>query len=126
MPLHGAWAEEEPGADLGVRQALPDQPDDLRLLSGELGARLDAALAGDLAGGAQLAGSALGEPLHAHPGEQRVRCAQLLPSVQPTTPTAQPLAVDEVGARQPAAEPGPAQPVDRLPIGALGGRSGAQ
>ena len=44
------------------------EPGDLRLLGGELVARLDRALAHGLAGGQQLAAGALGERLGAHAG----------------------------------------------------------
>ncbi|GGZ29537.1 hypothetical protein [Streptomyces poonensis] len=41
MPFHRARADEEPGADLGVGEALTHEPDDLALLGGELLGRGD-------------------------------------------------------------------------------------
>src|SRR6266516_7128105 len=59
--LDGTRADEQPRADLGVREAVAGEPRDLGLLGGELAAGLDAAFAGGLAGGAQLARGALGD-----------------------------------------------------------------
>jgi hypothetical protein len=47
--LDGAAADEQPGADLGVRETVAGQERDLGLLSGELVAGLDGAFADALA-----------------------------------------------------------------------------
>ena len=76
VPFDGAGAEEQPGADLRVGQAVAGQAGDLLLLGRELVARLDGALAHLLARRQQLAARALGERLHADRGEHaRARCA---------------------------------------------------
>ena len=98
VPLHGARAEEQPRADLRVRQPVAGQPRDLPLLRGQLVARLDPALAHLLAGGQQLATGALGERLHPHLGEHPVRRPQLRARVDAPTLAAQPLAVEQVRA----------------------------
>jgi hypothetical protein len=64
MPLHGARAEEEPGADLGVGEPVAGQLGDLALLRGQIVARLDSSLADPLARRLQLSEGALGERLH--------------------------------------------------------------
>src|SRR5580700_6097774 len=51
MPLDGARAEEQLGADLRVRQPVAGEPGDLRLLGGERARRLHAPLADVLSGG---------------------------------------------------------------------------
>jgi hypothetical protein len=53
--LDGARGQEQPGADLRVRQPVAGQSSDLRLLGGQLDPGGDGALAGGLAGGLQLA-----------------------------------------------------------------------
>ena len=87
-------------ADLRVRQAVAGEPGDLRLLRGQLVARLGAALADRLAGGEQLAAGALGERLDAHLGEHVVRRAQLLAGVDAPALAAQPFAVEQMRARE--------------------------
>src|SRR4051794_15584961 len=61
MPLDGARADEQLRADLGIRAPIARQAGDLRLLRGELVARLHRALADGLTRGEQLAAGALGE-----------------------------------------------------------------
>src|SRR5580658_6364659 len=64
--LDRARADEQPGADLRVRQATAGQLRDLCLLGGQLAAGLGGALAGGRAGGRQLAPGPLSESLYAH------------------------------------------------------------
>ncbi len=59
----GVLADEQPRADLGVREAVAGEPRDLGLLGGEVVPGLDGAFADTLAGGQQLALGALGERL---------------------------------------------------------------
>jgi hypothetical protein len=49
VPFHGARAEEEPRADLRVREAVAGQLGDLSLLRRQVVARLDGSRAGVLA-----------------------------------------------------------------------------
>src|SRR6266571_2913754 len=64
--LDGARADEQPGADLRVRQPVAGQPRDLGLLRGQLLVHGHGGpLAGGLTGGPQLALGPLGECLHA-------------------------------------------------------------
>ena len=120
VPLDRAGADEELRGDLGVRPAVGRQPRDLRLLGRQLVAGLDAALADRLAGGHQLAPRALGESLHAHGRVALVRGAQLLARLAPPALPAQPLAVQEVRARERDPDAGAAEPLDRLAVEALG------
>src|SRR5271155_5566500 len=78
VPLDRARADEQFGADLRVRLSLTGEPGDLRLLGGELLARLGSVVADRLAGGLQLAASAFREGLKAHRGAHLVAGAQLL------------------------------------------------
>jgi hypothetical protein len=61
--LDRAGADEQPGADLRIREAVAGQPGDHRLLGGQLAAGVDGAGAGGLAGGQQLAPGPLSERL---------------------------------------------------------------
>jgi hypothetical protein len=109
--LRNSWA-----AISGLDKPDLGQPGDLDLLRGELGVHVGGALAGDLAGGPQLAAGALGERRHADRGEHVVRGAQLRPSLGPAALATQPLTVEQVGARQLGTKAGAAQPADRLAI----------
>ncbi len=74
------------------------QPGDVLLLRGERSARVVTALADRLPGGQQLMARALGEGLHAHRDEVVMGDPQLLSGVHAAVLTAQPLAVEQVGA----------------------------
>jgi hypothetical protein len=63
VPLDGARAYEQLGADLLVRQPVAGEPSDLRFLRGEISPRIGPPLAHVLPGGQQLAAGAAGEPL---------------------------------------------------------------
>ena len=78
MPLHRARAEEELGADLRVRQAIPGEPGNLLFLGCELLANLGASLANLFAGCEQLAAGSLSEALHPDCDERAVSGPQLL------------------------------------------------
>src|SRR5580704_4359348 len=112
--LGGAGADEQPGADLGVGQPVPRQPGDLGLLGGQhrLGCRgaggRCGTLAGGLAGCQQLAAGPIGECRHAHLLQHLVGGAQLLPRVHAAALPAQPFPVQQAGAGQFGADPGPA------------------
>src|SRR5260370_42545636 len=60
--LHGARAHEQPGRDLGVRQAIAGQPGDLGLPGGEPTGGIGGALAGSLARGEQFPRGSFGAP----------------------------------------------------------------
>src|ERR1700733_6932745 len=124
--LDRAGAEEQPGADLRVRQAVAGQPRDHRLLRGQLAAGLDRALAGGLAGSGQLAPGPLGKRLDAHLRQHVVGGAQLLAGVAAAALAAQPFAVEQVGAGQLHAQAGAAEAVNRLPVPAVGDLAAAQ
>ena len=133
VALDRARAEEQPGCDLRVRQAVTGQPGDLCLLRGQLtishGHR---APAGGLAGGPQLAPGPRGEPLHAHRLKHAMRGAAVTACTSadpaevwrsaPSSDTPEPLrialVVPDGHPRGPCrqarrADPGPQQ--DRLP-----------
>jgi len=98
--LDGVRADEQPGADLRVRQAVPGQPRDLGLLGGQLlagpGVGRGGALAGGFPGGRQLPARPLGEPVHPDLVQHAVRSAELLARLRAAALTAQPLAVQQV------------------------------
>jgi hypothetical protein len=123
--LDSVRADEQPGADLGVGQAVTGQPRDLGFLSGKLLAgrvgSLGYALVGGFPGSHQLAAGPFGEGFHADGGQQVAGGAELFASVGAAVLAAQPLAVQQVSPSQFRAEPGPAEPVDRLPVQALRG-----
>ena len=116
----GAGADEQLRADLGVRVAVGGQPRDLRLLGGEVVARLGGPLAHGLAGGQQLATGAFGERLG--PGELNISCAVRSCSRASTRrPLAsEPFAVEQTGAGELDANPGALEPLDRLTVEGVG------
>ena len=75
--LDRARADEQPGADLRVGQALAGQPRDLGLLGGQLAGGLHGPLAGSLVGRRQLAPGRVGERPDAHRVRHAVGDAQL-------------------------------------------------
>jgi hypothetical protein len=117
----GAGGRPQPGADLGVGQAVAGQPGYLGLLGGQLIGGLDGALAGGLAGSRQLAAGPLAERLDAHRRQHVAGGAQLLARVGAAALAAQPLAVEQVSARELATDAGTAQPADRLAVETVGG-----
>jgi hypothetical protein len=119
--LDGAGADEQPRADLRIRQTVAGQLRDLRLLWGQPVARLDGALARRLAGRQQLACRARGERRGADRDEGLVRCAQLGPRLQPAAAPAEPFPVEEPGAGVLGADPRPAETFDRLAVEGVGG-----
>src|SRR3954469_25682079 len=117
----GVLADDQARADLGVRQAVAGESRDLSLLPGELVTGLDAALADAFARGQQLALGAPHERLGTHAREHLERGAQLLAGVAPAALAAQPLAVEQVGAREIDAYACPSGPFDRLPVETVSG-----
>jgi hypothetical protein len=91
------------------------------LLGGQLVARVRGAFVGALACGFELDPGTLGERLGAESQEQLVGSAQLRACVESAAFAAQPLAVQEMGAREVNAKPDAGQPVDRLSVEAVGG-----
>src|SRR6185312_16290718 len=73
------------------------------------------ALARGLAGGLQLAAGPPGEPLHTHRLKHVAGAAQLGARVAAPALPAQPLPVKQMRTGQIRAQPGAAQPLDRLP-----------
>src|SRR5580704_13221548 len=119
--LDRARADEQPGADLRVGQAVAGQPRDLGLLGRQLAGGLDGSLADGGAGGRQLAAGPAGERVDAHRIQHAVGYAQLLAGVSAAALAAQPLAVEQVSAGELRADAGTAQPFDRLPVQSVGG-----
>src|SRR6478609_7156464 len=107
VPFHGARAQVELEPDLGVRQSFPCEPGDLRLLLGEIvwpfgGLRPDL-----LPGSRQLAPRAPGKRIHPHAVEHLERLEQFVTGVRAAVCPAQPLAVNQMGARQLRADTSP-------------------
>ena len=123
VPLDGAGAEEELGADLGVRPAVAGELGDVLLLGGELVAGVVAALADLLAGGQQLVPRTLGESLRAHREQRLARDPQLLARIDAPALTAQPLPVEQARACELDADARAGEAIDRLAVQALGGVS---
>src|SRR3954454_2529957 len=126
MPLHRARAEEEPDADVRIREALAGQTRDLPLLGGENVAGLDGPLAHVLAGRKQLTPGPLGECLHPDRRELVVGGTELDTRVAAAILAAQPLPVEQLSPGELGTQAGAAQPLDRLAIQALGTRALAQ
>ena len=120
MVLDGARADEQPGTDLRVGQAVTGQPCHLGLLSGQRVISPAHSLADCLARGEQLAPGSFGECPGAHRLQHLVGGAQLLARIGPPVLTAQPLAVDQVRAGQLGADAGPAKVLDRRAVVPLG------
>jgi len=118
--LDRAGADEQPRADLRVRQALPGQPRDLRLLGRQLNGRLDGPLTRGLPGGLQLTPGPFGKGPDTHRVQHLVGRAQVLPRLNTAALAAQPLPVQQVTAGELGADPGPAQALDRLAVAGLG------
>src|SRR6266566_5319250 len=108
--LDRAWADEQPGTDLRVGQAVPGQPRDLGLLRGQLDSGLDGALARGLASSGQFAPGPLGERLDTHRRQHVVGGAQLLAGIRAAALAAQPLAVEQMRAGELYADAGTAEP----------------
>src|SRR5262249_53911844 len=125
VPLDGARAEEEPGADLGVGQAVAGEPRDLPLLRRQLVVRLDRS-PNLLARRLELLAGALSERLHPERGEDGVAGAQLLARFQAAVLAPQPLAVDQVCTAQLRAQAGAGEALDRVAVAVVGGRSAAE
>src|SRR3954454_9541532 len=120
MPLHGARAEEEPGADVRTRKALPGQTRDLPLLGGENVARRDGPLAHFLPRRKQLTPGPLAESLHPDRRELVVGGTEFDTCVDPAVLAAQPFPVQQMSAGEVRTPPGPSQSLDRLVMQALG------
>src|ERR1700677_580517 len=84
VPLDRARADEQLGADFRVGLPLTGEPGDLRLLGGELLARLGSVVADGFPGSQQLTASALRERLEAYRGAHLVGRTQLLARVDAT------------------------------------------
>src|SRR3954447_26149450 len=95
-------------------------------MRGEVLAGLDVALADAFARCQQLALGAAREGFGAHAREHLDRGAQLLAGVDPAALAAQPLAVEEMGARQINAEARALEALDRLPVEAVDGIAAAE
>ena len=96
VPLDGARAEEQPRADLGIREALPRETGDVELLGGQVLARAGRSLPDLLAGRNQLAACTLGESRQAHRRQHGVSGAQLLACVDAASVAPKPLSEHEV------------------------------
>jgi len=100
--LDGVGADEQPGPDLRVGQAVPGELRDLALLRGQriaaLGRGPGRALAGGLSGSRQLLAGPFSESLQAHRVQRLVRGAELLAGPRAVALAAQPLAVEQVRA----------------------------
>ena len=120
VPLDGAGAEEQAGADVRVREPVTGQLGDLTLLRGEIVARLCDAPAAPLASRDEFAGGALRERLHAHRREQLVRDVELGARVEATAFAPQPFAVQQMRAGELSADARSAEMVDRHAEPAIG------
>ena len=126
MPFHRAGSDEQLRADLRVGPAVPGQLGDLLLLRSQVSPGDLTSLAHLLPGGQQLAPGPPGERLGAHHGQHAVGGSQLGAGVSAAVLAAQPFAIDQVGTGELRAQPGAAEPVDRLTVQVLGGLAVAQ
>jgi hypothetical protein len=88
----------------------------LSFLRCEVVARAHAALAGGLAGGLELAASALGEGLRPEATERSVGGAEMFARLHAASFATQPFAVDKACAGGMNGHPGAIEPLDRLAI----------
>src|SRR4051812_34171081 len=119
--LHGARADEQPDADLGVRLTVGGEARDLRLLRSQRVTGLARQPTHAPSGGEELAPGTLGEGLRADAREQLVRGAELLPRIHAPAGSPKPFAVKQTGASELAAHTRAAEPLDRLAIQRLRG-----
>ena len=112
VPLDGAGAEEEAGADLRVREPVAGELGDLTLLCGQVVTCRDGPLAQLLARCQQLTAGAFGEGIHAHRRELVVGGVELGARVAPAILAAKPLAVEQVSAGELGAHPCSAEMLD--------------
>src|SRR3954453_8525859 len=96
MPLDRAWAQEQSGTDLRIRQSIAGEPGDQPLLCGEVVARLDGPLAHLLSRGKELTPRPLGERVHPDRREMVVGGTELDTRVAAAILAAQPLAVEQL------------------------------
>src|SRR4051794_4794800 len=120
MPLNGPRAEKQPRTDLPIRKPIARQARDLALLRRQVVAALDRPLAYLAARSQQLVTCALGKRLHPDRHEHFVGGAELLARIDPAILAAQPLPVEQMSPGELGAQPGAAQPLDRLAMQALG------
>jgi hypothetical protein len=114
--LDGARADEQPCADLRIREAVRGEPGDLGLLGGQ---PVAGALARRRAGRVQLALGPRGERMNAHPGEHGMGGAQVVARIGAAPLAPQPLAVEEVGTCELDAQSRASEPGDRLAVARL-------
>src|SRR6201996_5135943 len=119
--LDRARADEEPGADLRVRESITPHLCDLRLLGGQPRGGPRRTGSNGLAGGEQLPAGPLCERSGSHRGEHLVCGPALFARVDPALLTAQPLSVEQMRPGQIQRDPAATEPLDRLPVMLLGG-----
>jgi len=112
VPLHGASAEEQLGADLPVGPPVPGVHGDLQLLRGQVPVGPWCPLARGLARGEQLAPGTLGEAGRSHRAQHLAGAMKLVAGVGPAVPATEPLPVEQVCASQVEAGTRPAEVVD--------------
>src|SRR4051812_36991161 len=118
--LNRAGADEQLRADLGIGAAVGGQPRDLRLLGGEVVARLGGPAGHGLAGGQQFATGAFGERLGPGETEHLVRSTQLPSGVHAAAVAAEPFAVEQTSAGELDPNSGALEPLDRLTVESIG------
>src|SRR6476620_9979725 len=118
--LDGAWAEEQPAADLGIGEAVAGQAGALALAGGELGGCGRSAFAGGFAGREEFPAGAFGEGFGSDLGEQVVGSVELFAGVVAAASPAEPFAVQEDRTGEFGADPGPGESVDRFTVERFG------
>jgi hypothetical protein len=126
VPFDSAWADEQLGAELGVRQSVTGESGDLGLLGRENLTRLDRALAYRLAGGQEFATGALSKRFGAETVRYLVGGSQLFACVDAPVLATQPFAVHQVGASQVNGDTAAFEAGDGLAVQRLGGPAVAE
>ena len=116
MVLHGAGADEQLRADLGVGETISGQPSDMCLLGCEHAARVVGAPPRGLARGEELVTGAVGKPLGPDAAERFVGGSELLTRVDAAVLATQPFALHEPGTGVVDSAAAAPEPLHRLAV----------
>ena len=120
--MDGTRADEQPGSDLRIGEAVAGEPSDLGLLGGQLDCGVDAAFAGGLAGGQQFAAGPFGERLTPMLSSMSWAAWSWAARVEATSFASQPFPIEQMTAGELSTQRECGRGADRLPVEAVGAR----